>query len=126
MFRFVALLLVAAAAATATACGGAKPAAKPRSSGVYGTVTRGPLKPVCERGVKCYEPAKSAPLAFRRSGKIFARVQTNAAGSYRITLPPGSYIVGSKLGVGGVRPTRVRVLEGKFVHLNLVVDTGIR
>jgi len=124
----VGLLLVSGlTAVTAAACGGAKPpAAEPNSSGVYGTVKRGPLEPVCERGTKCYGPAKNATLAFVSGGKTVARVITARDGSYRIALPSGRYTVSSKLGIGGIKRTHVRVPEGKFVRLSLVIDTGIR
>lgn len=130
MRRLVALLLIAGAtAATTTACGG-KPAAEPKGSGVYGTVTRGPLRPVCTRGASCYGPAANVNLTFlsggKASAKVVAHTTTDAHGGYRIALAPGSYVVQAKLGPGGIRPTIVQVSEGQFVQLDLVADTGIR
>jgi len=130
MRRLVALLLVAGvAAASTTACGG-KPAAEPKSSGVYGTVKRGPLKPICTRGASCYGPAPNVTLTFSSGGKTaqkpVARPTTDAKGDYRIALAPGTYVVQAKIGIGGVRPTVVRVTAGKYARLDLVADTGIR
>ena len=100
--------------------------------GVYGTVKRGPLTPVCKQGTKCYGPAKHAMLAFLKHGpfltpgKIFARVLTDAKGGYRIALPAGRYMLRATLGSGRITPRSVTVPKGRFVRVNAVIDTGIR
>ena len=87
---------------------------------------RGPLKPTCGRGLSCYGPAKKAELDFVSAGGTVTRVRTTSKGTYRAALPPGGYTVRSTVGIGGVRPTNVRVPEGRFIRLDLVSDTGIR
>lgn len=123
------LVIAGLTAAATTACGG-KSGAGPSESGVYGTVKRGPLKPICTRGPSCYGPAPNVTLTFSSGGKTtrkpVARAVTNAKGDYRLTLAPGTYVVQAKIGIGGVRPTSVRVLAGRYVRLDLVADTGIR
>jgi hypothetical protein len=130
MRGIVALVLVAAATGAAAAGCGGKTAGGAKDSGVYGTVKRGPLRPVCTRGASCYGPAAHLNLTFlmggKASAKVVAHAQTGAHGGYRIALAPGTYVVQAKLGPGGVRPTIVRVSEGRFVRLDLVADTGIR
>ena len=44
-------------------------AALPRS-GLYGSVRRGPLTPVCRVGVACDAPARNVILTFSRTGLV--------------------------------------------------------
>lgn len=113
----VALVLTAAALAASA------------HSGLYGTVTRGPTKPVCEVGTPCTAPAVGARLVFSRGGVAAATVVTGKGGRYRIGLRPGSYTVraGAKLTIGrGLEPHAVVVPRGRFLRANFTIDTGIR
>jgi hypothetical protein len=113
-------LLVAALALAAPA------AAKAPTSGAYGTVTRGPTTPVCHVGTPCNAPARQTLIQFTRAGKT-TRTTTNGDGQYRVRLKPGRYVVSKPdWGPGSIRPERILVLEGRFAHVNLFIDTGIR
>lgn len=114
--------------AIATALLGASSSAARVTSGLHGTVTRGPIMPACNVGTPCDEPAAGVTLTFVHAGAVAGRVRTGDAGGYRILLSPGLYTVRvrpvSKL--GRVDPTRVRVLAGRVRHVDFAIDTGIR
>jgi hypothetical protein len=98
-------------------------------SGLWGTVRRGPITPVCMEGRPCDGPAASLTLVFVRNGRVAARVTTKQDGSYRIALRPGTYSVRTpqKISIGrGVDPPKVRVPSGRRVRVNFFIDTGIR
>ena len=50
------------------------------------------------------------------------------AGTYRVVLRPGTYVVRSprKLVFGRLAPRTVRVVAGRFTVANFEIDTGIR
>ena len=113
-------LLVAVLALAAPA------AAKAPTSGAYGTVTRGPISPVCRIGTPCDAPAANTAVQFTRLGKT-TRVRTNGGGQYRVRLTPGRYqVTRPDWGPGSIRPASLRVPVGRFAHVNLFIDTGIR
>ena len=89
------------------------------TSGLHGTVTRGPTTPVCRVGVPCSAPAVGAVLVFSRTGHTPARVRAGAGGLYSIRLAPGYYTVtiGQMPRIGfGIRPNQVHVTRGKLLH----------
>lgn len=95
------------------------------ASGLRGVVTRGPVSPVCVAGRPCSAPFAHARIAFVRGGRSTGTV-ADAAGRYRVALPPGSYavrIVGARFGYA---PRRVVVPVGRFGVQDFSVDTGIR
>jgi hypothetical protein len=99
-------------------------------SGLHGTVTRGPVTPVCRQGQPCRGPVQ-VTLLFRRTGPTphTYRARSTATGVYRIALPAGYYTVttAEKIGIGRhIRPQRVHVRVGHEDMLNFVIDTGIR
>jgi hypothetical protein len=98
-------------------------------SGLWGTVRRGPIMPVCMENRPCDEPAGNLTLVFVRNSRVAARVTTKQDGSYRITLRPGIYGVRTpqKISIGrGVEPAKVRVPANRRAHVNFFIDTGIR
>jgi hypothetical protein len=92
-------------------------------SGLYGTVTRGPIAPVCAAEQPCTAPAVGSTIVFMHAGR-FARVVVRADGSYRVRLVPGYYLVKSLR--GRIEPTTVRVPLNHTRHINFSIDTGIR
>lgn len=114
-------LLFVLAAAAALALPGLAPATL--RSGAFGTVTRGPISPVCSAEQPCTEPATGATLVFSRGGQQVARVVVGAAGTYRVHLAPGLYAVRAGR---RVEPATVRVRAGAMTHADLSIDTGIR
>jgi hypothetical protein len=112
---------VAAAAALAAAAG----AGATGTSGLRGTVTRGPIAPVCIAGQPCSAPAPGVTLTFTRAGRPAVRVRTGSGGAYRIVLAPGAYSVTASAG-RRIDPHAVRVTSGTFRRVDLAIDTGIR
>jgi hypothetical protein len=97
-------------------------------SGLYGSVRKGPIAPVCRTGVPCDAPAQ-VTLVFSRFGRDAARARTSAAGRYRVVLAPGYYTVRTVERIGitpNIRPAHVHVRNGHFDRLNFSIDTGIR
>jgi hypothetical protein len=102
------------------------PAATLRS-GLYGAVRKGPIMPVCRADVPCDAPAQ-VTLLFMRAGSIVARGRSDADGHYRVTIPPGYYVVRTqpRIGFGLIRPLNVHVRAAHFDRLDFLIDTGIR
>jgi hypothetical protein len=95
-------------------------------SGLYGVVTRGPTKPVCAVSMPCSAPYAKATLVFTRSGMTTRKVITDANGKYRIALPPGRWSLRVQGAQFGWTPRTTTVLRGRYAHMNVDVDTGIR
>jgi hypothetical protein len=98
------------------------------ASGLYGTVTKGPITPVCRAEVPCSGPAARLTLVFRRGTTAIARIRTTEAGRYRVRLAPGVYTVRTNAKPFGTipAPARVRVDYNRFRRVNFAIDTGIR
>jgi len=90
---------------------------------LWGSVTIGPLTPVCQMGTPCSGPAKRATLTFSKPGRVVS-AKTDAMGHYRLTLPVGTWSVRTNVGMR-VAPTTVVVRAGMH-RTNFAVDTGIR
>jgi hypothetical protein len=97
-------------------------------SGLYGTVRKGPVQPVCQVGVPCDAPAQ-VMLVFSQGGRVIARVKSSDKGKYRIALDPGFYDVRSTVKIGLTKlpkPHALHVRAGHWDRINLFFDTGIR
>ena len=94
---------------------------------LHGTVTRGPITPVCRVGTPCDGPAAHTALFFKGLGKTWT-CSTDAKGRYRIVLQPGTYSVRTNQKPFGrmTKPSTVRVVANKDRVVNLFIDTGIR
>ncbi len=90
---------------------------------LFGTVTIGPITPVCQAGVPCDKPAANVRLTFTRLGRSLS-VKTTTSGGYRIELAPGIYAVRANAGMS-MRPQTITV-RGPRTHLSFSIDTGIR
>ena len=96
-------------------------------SGFHGTVSKGPVRPVCREGEPCSAPAQ-VTLVFRRGTRTY-RSRSTPAGTYRISLPAGYYTVSTAERIGiirNIRPQRVHVRAGFNDKLDFRIDTGIR
>ena len=116
--RRIVLLLALAFVSAATA-------ARTPTGVLRGTVTRGPITPVCSTAHPCDEPVAGAKIVFLRRGRPIAHATTRADGSYRIRLAGGRYAIRVR---GYLRwtPMRVLVRRGRVTRLDIALDTGIR
>lgn len=99
-----------------------------------GEVTIGPLTPVETPGEKPPVPpevyaARKIMVYDEQGSRLVAQVDINGDGTYRVELLPGSYTV--DINRGGIDrsadvPTRVDIVSGGKVRLNIDIDTGIR
>ena len=108
----------------------------PRETGVLqGHVTIGPLVPVVREGEP--EPTPAPEVYANRQMVIYAvdgqtevtRVQIDAQGNYRVTLPVGTYVVDiNHVGIdrGIDLPTTVKIESQEVTRLDVEIDTGIR
>ena len=130
------LLTLPLAAALFACAGPAKPTAPARvveppptgATGLEGTVTRGPVTPVCQVGVPCYAPF-SAAFTVTQQQRVVASFRSDSAGRYQVLLAPGAYMVAPDSGApvwpkGQVRSVTVGSVG--LTHLDLQFDTGIR
>jgi len=90
---------------------------------LWGSVSIGPLTPVCRVGTPCSGPAKHATLTFSRAGRTVA-TKTDVAGRYRLSLAVGTWSVRSSAGLR-IAPFSVVVRAGTH-RTNFSIDTGIR
>ena len=108
----------------------------PRETGVLqGHVTIGPLVPVVREGEP--EPTPAPEVYATRQIVIYAedgrtevtRVQIDAQGNYRVTLPVGTYMVDiNHVGIdrGVDLPATVKIEAHEVTRLDVEIDTGIR
>jgi hypothetical protein len=97
-------------------------------SGLYGTVVRSPVTPICRAGVPCSAPAAHVRLTFMRNGVAVRSVVTTSTGAYRVTLAPGLYrvVLPRSMRLARPEPRLVTVTRGASRRLILTIDTGIR
>jgi hypothetical protein len=121
IFALAAALALALALVLAAAAG----AARTSTGVVRGTVTRGPVTPVCSAAQPCYAPAGGAKIVFLRRGRPIAHTTTRADGSYRIRLAGGRYGIRVRRAFRWM-PRQVLVRRRQVTRVDLVIDTGIR
>jgi hypothetical protein len=90
---------------------------------LWGSVTIGPLTPVCRVGTPCDGPAKRATLTFSQRQRSVS-TRTDARGRYSIALPVGTWTVRASVGMS-MKPYSVLVRSGTH-RVDFAVDTGIR
>ena len=98
------------------------------ATGLYGTVHRGPITPVCRVEEPCDEPAH-VTLVFSRLGRTVVRVHTREDGTYRIRLQPGRYTVrttSTSLFERRPNPATTTVPRAGYRRVDFNIDTGIR
>jgi hypothetical protein len=117
---------VLVAAIGAASCG---PTAPSPTTGLTGTVERGPITPVCFLDRPCNAPF-SATFTVQRNGERVAQFRSDAAGQFTVMLEPGMYRVVPNADAPLIAPaSQVREVTVESVGLttvHLVFDTGIR
>ena len=132
--RLSAVLVVALAAGFGLAgCGPGTPAdssAPPAvDSGITGVTVAGPQCPVQVAGQPCPPKLVSAHVVVEdAAGRQLTAFMSDAQGRYRVALPPGEYVLVSGNDPGGplLKPVQVTVVAGRYMDLQLMLDTGIR
>ena len=116
-----------------SACGPATPgdsSAPPAlDSGISGLTVAGPQCPVQVAGQPCPPKPVSAHVVVQdATGHELATFASDAQGRYRVALPPGDYVLasGGDPGFPFLKPVQVTVVAGRYVELQLMLDTGIR
>lgn len=108
------------------AFGFAAPTAARTPTGIVrGTVTRGPVTPICSDAQPCSVPASGVMIVFLRGGRAIARATTRADGSYRLRLAAGRYAIRLR-GWRHWTRTHLLVRGGRVTRLDVAIDTGIR
>lgn len=102
-------------------------------SGIEGQALISPTRPGPVRmgqgpDVKPYKTTLIISTASQ--GREVARVETDADGRFRVSLPPGEYKIGPSPGNARFLPRAseqfVEVLAGRFAHVTINFDSGIR
>ncbi len=99
-----------------------------RTTGLEGTVLRGPVQPVCRIHEPCDAPFSGTFGVWQRQ-KLVARFRSDSAGRYEVPLPPGTYAIVADPGAPVWPPGQahdVTVGPVGLTHVDLSFDTGIR
>lgn len=122
MRRLTIALTIALAAA---ACSG--PTSATPTTGLTGTVTRGPIAPVCQVNVPCDAPFSGG---FTAIGATSTHFRSDAAGQFTVYLNPGSYRIVPDTDAPIISPSSqvktVSVGPAGLTNVQLQFDTGIR
>ena len=102
----------------------------PSDSGIAGTISEGPITPVCRGDLPCDGPLVATLIATDERGIEVARATSASDGSYRLGLLPGSYaVIPQQLDRGpfpAVQAVQVTVPEDAYLTVDISYDTGIR
>jgi len=118
--------LIAALLLVIAGCG--SPAA-PTTTGLAGTMLRGPVAPVCAFNQPCEAPF-GAGFSVQRGSTRVAAFQSDAQGHFEVRLSPGNYVVIPDADAPIISPKsqtkEVTVGPSGLTMLDLHFDTGIR
>jgi len=99
------------------------------TTGLSGTVSRGPVTPVCQVNVPCDAPF-TASFEVRRAGRLVATFKSDAQGRFTVKLAPGTYVIvpgpDAPLMSPGSQSKTVEVGPEGITSVQLNFDTGIR
>ena len=120
--------VVLGAVVVAVAC--ASSTAPSPTTGLTGTVTRGPVTPVCRVDVPCDAPF-SASFSVQQNGRQVAQFRSDQNGQFTVFLSPGSYTVVPGTDAPIISPAQQTksvtvVANGQLTVVQLSFDTGIR
>jgi hypothetical protein len=99
------------------------------STGLTGTVLRGPVTPVCQVNVPCDGPF-AASFEVHRNGNRVATFTSDAEGRFNVSLAPGPYVIVPASNAPLMNPSSqtksVEVGPEGMTSVQLMFDTGIR
>jgi hypothetical protein len=100
----------------------------PVTTGLTGTITRGPVTPVCRVGVPCSAPVAGSFSVVQGTTRV-AVFQSDSAGRFTVMLSPGTYTI-APADASVSRPMRqvktVTVGAKGMTTVQIEFDTGIR
>lgn len=103
--------------------------AEPLTSGIEGQVYLGECQGA-QIATDCFEftPYPAVLVVYNMNGREIERFETDDEGRFRVSLPPGTYILHPEsLALYPVAPDQIfAVAEGEFSHIVVVYDSGIR
>lgn len=113
----------------ALACGvaGCRDLTGPIDTGLVGTMTRGPIQPVCVVGVPCDGPL-AAKFWVLRNARLITTFESDSTGHFEVRLTAGGYVIAPDE-TAPVMPGQSRdVVVGTMglTTVQLDFDTGIR
>jgi hypothetical protein len=98
------------------------------ASGIEGQVSIRPVRPVERKGVPNQRPYQAQITVVDTAGNEVAKVDSNAEGKFRITLPPGTYVLRPES--PGLYPRaseqRVKVSQNSVSRVEILYDSGLR
>ena len=101
----------------------------PSDALLVGTVTRGPIQPVCRIDVPCEAPF-SATFTAERGNRVIATFRSNSQGRFEVRLAPGGYAIvpgqDAPLIAPRAQAKEVSVAPSGTTTVVLTFDTGIR
>jgi hypothetical protein len=105
------------------ACGAAAPA----KTGIRGTILAGPA---CPGPARLDSPCPDRPVAMTvevvNGSAVAATFTTDPAGTFSVSVAPGTYTLRSRTGFPILKSTDVVVVTGAYTTVELHADTGIR
>ena len=109
------------------ALSGTAPAAA--DTGIEGVITVSPAGPGPQReGMPSKAPVADTRFVIKQGEKTVASFVTDATGHFRVTLPPGHYIVSREEGGAAIGNWRfeIDVAPGKMATVDWTADSGMR
>ena len=99
------------------------------TTGLSGSVQRGPTTPVCQVGVACDAPF-AASFDVQQGSRIVAAFASDSGGHFSIALAPGAYVIiphaDAPLMSPAAQAKSVQVGSTGYTTVQLLFDTGIR
>ena len=97
-------------------------------SGIVGQVVIGPVRPLERVGTPNVQPYQTTIAILDASGQLVTTVQSDNNGSFRVSLPPGSYTLRPESPGRYPRasPQSVTVSAHDWTSVRVVYDSGIR
>jgi hypothetical protein len=102
--------------------------AQNNESGIAGQVFIRPIRPHSIAGVPNSQPFQATIEVLDHAGHTLTTLATNADGSFRLSLPPGTYLVRPQSPGSYPRAAEQSVVvnDGAFTTLQITYDSGIR
>lgn len=120
LFLFALILLIAL---TLASCG----SITGPNSGIRGTILAGPACPGPARlESACPDRPVSMTVEVVSGAAVAATFTTDAAGTFSVSVAPGTYTLRSKSGPPTLKSASVVVVAGTYTDVELHADTGIR